>query len=348
MPLVSGNRQRALVACALVVFAGIPFALGKYFELSFPDPFDSGSYVYSAQHVLSGARVGYEEKPSAQAGTLLVNMLGVTISGFNETGSKILQGLFQAAAFTFLFITIRRLYGSLAAVISVVVASVYLSAPVIAKFGNVKEQFMIALMIMGICSFVWYHLSRKWWWALLTGALLIGGPMFKQTGVSAIAAVGLFTLAQPILHRYGWKKVGVDILLLVAGAAILLTPIAMWYISMDTPLYYWPYSFAFGPVLKVAGVDLEKATVSPEAQEPVAQTQKVEPADDSLILKLLPGYVSDSWRPARSGGAERGVSSGAAILWRADSAHCPGRRRGFRKARGLPARQTRQIRVAAG
>ena len=54
MPLVSGTRQRALVACALVVFAGIPFALGKYFELSFPDPFDSGSYVYSAQHVLSG------------------------------------------------------------------------------------------------------------------------------------------------------------------------------------------------------------------------------------------------------------------------------------------------------
>ena len=147
--------------CALVVFAGIPFALGKYFELKFPDPFDSGSYVYSAQHVLSGARVGYEEKPSAQAGTLLVNMLGVTLSGFNETGSKVLQGLFQAAAFAFLFVTIRRLYGSLAAVISVVVASVYLSAPVIAKFGNVKEQFMIALMIMGICCFVWYHLERK-------------------------------------------------------------------------------------------------------------------------------------------------------------------------------------------
>ena len=140
------------MAIALVVFAGIPFVLGKYFELKYPDPFDSGSYVYSAQHVLSGARVGYEEKPSAQAGTLLVNMLGVTLSGFNETGSKILQGLFQAAALIFMFVTIRRLYGSLAAVISVIVASVYLSAPVIAKFGNVKEQFMIALMIMGICS----------------------------------------------------------------------------------------------------------------------------------------------------------------------------------------------------
>ncbi len=90
---------------SLVVFAGIPFALGKYFELKCPDPFDSGSYVYSAQHVLSGARIGYEEKPSAQAGTLLVNMLGVKLTGFNETGSKLLQGLFQAAALTLMFFT---------------------------------------------------------------------------------------------------------------------------------------------------------------------------------------------------------------------------------------------------
>jgi 4-amino-4-deoxy-L-arabinose transferase-like glycosyltransferase len=285
------------VACALAVFAGIPFLLGKYFELKYPDPFDSGSYVYSAHHVLSGARIGYDEKPSAQAGTLLVNMLGVSISGFNETGSKVLQGIFQAAAFAFLFVTIRRLYGNLAAVISVIVASVYLSAPLIAKFGNVKEQFMIALMIMGTCSFVLYHLSGKWWWALLTGGLLIGGPMFKQTGVSAIAAVGLFTLAQPILHRYAWKKVGVDILLMIAGAAIVLTPICGWYASMRTPLHYWPYSFAFGPVFKLVGVDLERQAVNSQPEAPAAQDeQKVEASKDSLILRLLPGYVRDSWK----------------------------------------------------
>ena len=191
--------------------------------------------MYSAKHVLSGARIGYDEKPSAQAGTLLVNMLGVKLSGFNETGSKVLQGLFQAAAFTFLFITIRRLYGTLAAVMSVTVASIYLSAPLIAKFGNVKEQFMIALMIMGICCFVWYQLTGNWWWALLTGTLLIWGPMFKQTGMSAIGAVGLFILIQPSCITCGWKKAGKDVVLLVAGACITLTPICAWYVSMDTP-----------------------------------------------------------------------------------------------------------------
>jgi hypothetical protein len=291
------NPQWPLVVLFVVVFAGIPFALGKYFEFKCPDPFDSGSYVYSAQHVLSGARIGYDEKPSAQAGTLLVNMLGVKLTGFNEIGSKLLQGLFQAAALTLVFFTIRRLYGTLAAVISVTVASVYLSAPVIAKFGNVKEQFMIALMIMGICCFVWYRLTGGWWWALLSGALLVGGPMFKQTGVSAIAAVGLFILVQPFLHHEAWKKAGKDIVLLVAGAIITMTPICAWYASMNTPLYYWPYSFALGPVFKLAGADLKYVADTGEApQEQTLQAKEAPKTNDSLILRFLPGYVSDSWR----------------------------------------------------
>ncbi len=148
-PWLSDSRRRALVAIALVVFAGIPFLLGKYFELKQPDPFDSGSYVYSAQHVLSGARVGYEEKPSAQAGTLLVNMLGVTLTGYQRDRLQDPPGTLPGRGVRLSVRHDSRLYGSLAAVISVTVASVYLSAPVIAKFGNVKEQFMIALMIMG-------------------------------------------------------------------------------------------------------------------------------------------------------------------------------------------------------
>jgi 4-amino-4-deoxy-L-arabinose transferase-like glycosyltransferase len=309
----SNRNPQFFVVLALLIFAGIPFALGKYFELKCPDPFDSGSYVYSAEHVLSGARIGYEEKPSAQAGTLLVNMLGVELTGFNETGSKMLQGFFQAVALALMFLTVRRLYGTLAAVVSVTVASVYLSAPVIAKYGNVKEQFMIALMILGICSFVWYRLTGKWWWALLAGMLLVSGPLFKQTGISAIAAVGLFVLAGPILYHYAWRTVGKDILLLVAGAAVTLTPICAWYASMRTPLYYWPYSFALGPVLKLAGADLKYVADTGQPQEPPAQVEEedksrvegVPPANrgleagaqkDSLILRLLPGYVRDSWK----------------------------------------------------
>ena len=296
----SSNPQPAIrvpqylwVALAVAVLAGIPFLLGKYFEFKCPDPYDSGCYVYSAQHVLSGARIGYEEKPSAQAGTLLMNMLGVRLSGFNEAGSKVLQGLFQVAAFTFLFITIRRLYGTLAAVLSVTVASIFLSAPLIAKFGNVKEQFMIAFMIAGICCFVYYQLSGRWWWAVLSGALLIWGPMFKQTGMSAIGAVGIFVLAQPILHHSGWRKVGKDFLLLVAGTAITMTPIAIWYSSMGTPLHYWPYSFIFEPAAAIFAPDkAQSADPEQQAQKPAAVDEQ---KPRGFILSVLPGYVSNSW-----------------------------------------------------
>jgi hypothetical protein len=293
--LVGDPRKRQMLTFAAVaVLAGVPFLLGKYFEFNSPGAFDSGSYVYSARHVLSGARVGYEEKPSAQAGTLLFNMLGVALFGFSETGSEVLQMLLQTAALVVMFITVRRLYGSLAAVISTTVASVYLSAPLIAKFGNVKEQFMIAFMVLGICCFVYYNLSGKWWWAVLTGALLIWGPMFKQTGLSAIAATGLFVILQPVLHRTNWKRAGTGVLLLVAGAAITMTPICIWYASMGTPLHYWPYSFIVKPAVSVftSGGETLDTNAPTSTEETAASEDKPRSA---LLLRLMPGYVRDSW-----------------------------------------------------
>ncbi len=288
-----GGRKTFLWVLGLVlVLAGIPFALGKYFEFNSPGAFDSGSYVYSAEHILTGARIGFDEKPSAQAGTLLFNMLGVWLLGFREVGPKLLQTLVQAAALVLMFFTVRRLYGLMAAILSVTIASVYLSAPLIAKFGNVKEQFMIAFMIMGVCCFVFYRLKGKWWWAVLSGAALVWGPMFKQTGLSAIAATGLFVVAQPILHRTGWKAAGRDLLLLVAGALAVLMPICVWYASMDTPLHYWPYSFVIEPVVSLFSNGEAPAATSVPAAEPSAEVEK---PHRSLILRLLPGYVSDSW-----------------------------------------------------
>lgn len=294
-------KKPLLVFGLVLVLAGIPFALGKYFEFNSPGAFDSGSYVYSAQHILSGARIGYDEKPSAQAGTLLFNILGVRLCGFREVGAEILQMLVQALALIVMFVTLRRLYGVLAGIVGVTVTSVYLSAPLIAKFGNVKEQFMIAFMIIGICGFVFYRLKGKGWWAVLAGAALIWGPMFKQTGLSAIAATGLFVLAQPILHHTGWKAAGKDLLLLTAGAVAVLAPIGLWYASMDTPLHYWPYSFILEPALSVFAADEPAMAPSQPAptEAPAAESPKVE---RSVVLKLLPGYVSDSWEALQPAG----------------------------------------------
>ena len=72
---VSGGLIVSIIL--VLILAGIPFGLGKYIELNSPGPFDSGAYVYSARHLLEGARMGVDEFPSARPGTLMMNIIGV-------------------------------------------------------------------------------------------------------------------------------------------------------------------------------------------------------------------------------------------------------------------------------
>jgi hypothetical protein len=200
----------------IAILAAIPFGFGKYFEFNSPCPFDAGAYVYSATHILNGAEIGVEEKPSAQLGTLLVNMAGVLLFGdFSEIGPKFMQMLLQAGALALMFSAMRKLFGTLAAAVGVIMASVYLSSPLIAKFGNVKDQYMIAFMVMGISCLVLHQLGGKWWWAVLAGAFVSWAPLFKATGTTAIGAMGLFVVLQPVLRNRTWKQTGLDILLLL-------------------------------------------------------------------------------------------------------------------------------------
>ena len=233
-----------LAFVVIAILAIIPFSLGKYFEFNQPDPFDGGAYAYSAWHILNGAKIGVDEKPSAQLGTLLANIIGVWLTGPNETGAKLIQMLLQASALLLMFIAMRKLFSTFAAGVGVVVASVYLSAPLISKYGNVKEQYMIAFMVMGISCLVLYQLSNKWWQAILAGAFLAWAPLFKQTGVSAIAATGLFVILQPLLKNRTWKQLGLDVLLLWAGAIAAIAPFYIWILGwgVQTAL---PYSFVW-------------------------------------------------------------------------------------------------------
>jgi len=234
---------------ATVILAGIPFIAGKYIELNSPDPFDSASNVYSANRVLQGAKIGIDENPSAASGTLIVNMLGVKLFGFSEFGPKMLQAFMQAVAFVLMFYTMRKLYGTLSASIGVIIASAYLSAPLIAKFGNVKEQFMIACMIVGICCYVLRQLEGKWYFAVLAGVALGWAPMFKETGISANLAAGLFVLIQPVFGRRNVRLTIIDIGLLAAGFLLGVGPVWIWLLGNDAS-HYLPYRFVWNVFVK--------------------------------------------------------------------------------------------------
>jgi hypothetical protein len=239
--------------------------------------------------------IGVDEKPSAQLGTLLVNMLGVRLFGFSETGPKLIQGILQAAALVLMFIALRKLFGTLPAAVSVIVASIYLSAPLAAKFGNVKEQYMIAFMVMAISCFVLRQLGGRWWWGVLAGAFVIWAPLFKQTGASAMAAIGLFVLVQPVFKHRSWKQTASDIGLLAAGAVIAIAPACIWLQAYHNGRML-PYAFVWKPIIS-------SLTSSPEEPEPNPAESD---ADDGavqntstkqgLLMKLLPAYVRDSWQ----------------------------------------------------
>ena len=246
-PVSSPDRKNynRLISCVVItVLAAVPFSLGKYFEFNSPDAFDGGAYVYSAKHILDGAEIGVEEKPSAKLGTLTVNMLGVWLFGFRDTGPEIVQTVIQLAALALMFVAMTKMYGRMSAGVGVIVASTFLSAPFIAKFGNVKEQFMIAFMVMGMSFFVIRQLGGKWWWALLAGGFVSWAPLFKETGTTAIGAIGLFVIAQPIFKHRTWKQTGIDILLLFAGAIAAISPFYIWILGWNVQMAL-PYQFVW-------------------------------------------------------------------------------------------------------
>ncbi|MHC4618678.1 MAG: ArnT family glycosyltransferase [Planctomycetota bacterium] len=267
------SRKEIAALLIIAILAAIPFSMGKYFELNFPDPYDSGGFAYSAAHILAGARIGIDERPSAELGTLLVNMFGVRLFGFSETGPKLMQMLFQAGALVLMFAAMRKLFGILAAAVGVVIASTYLSAPLIAKFGNVKEQYMIACMVMGVSCLVLRQLDGKWWWAVLAGAFVSWAPLFKPTGTSAIGAMGLFVLAQPFFKHRTWKQTGIDILLLLAGVVAAIGPLYVWIIGWDVQTTL-PYSFAWRTLGKMLPAKAA-ADASAPAPDYVAGSRKL-------------------------------------------------------------------------
>ncbi|MCP4711071.1 MAG: hypothetical protein GY869_20825 [Planctomycetes bacterium] len=278
----SGRGGRWLILLLILSGAAIPFGYGKYFEFNTPDPFDSSGFVYSAHRVLDGAMIGFHEKPSAQIGTLWVNMLGVWLFGYSEYGPKLLQGVLQGAALLLMFFVMVRLFGRLAAGVGVMVASLYLSAPFIAKFGNVKEQYMIASSVLAICCVVYQQLGRdggwlfrkltgllvkkwprlggrwqegSWLWGIGAGVCLIWAPMFKQTGLAALGAVGLFLVLQPLWRNRGWKQGGVDILLVWLGIFIGLAPVHFWRKAEFVQGMEMPHEFVWRTLKSVAVLD---------------------------------------------------------------------------------------------
>lgn len=226
-----GKAKEVIIICMGLILAAIPFCYGKYFEFKLNDPFDSALNVYSAKSIIDGQKLGPEVKASARPATLLVNIIGVAIFGYSEFGPKLIQTLMQLAALAMMFYTLRKIYGSVPALVSLILASFYLSCPPFAKYGNVKEQFMIACMIISISAVVLSRTGSSWWWLVISGAFAINTYYFKPTGVSVIIATVVYFLAGFVCRRRGLFRTVSDFCGFIFGMAAGLIPIVILYAS---------------------------------------------------------------------------------------------------------------------
>jgi len=166
-----------------------------------------------------------------------------------------------------------------------------------AKYGNVKEQHMIAFMVLGVSCFVLYQLGGRCWYAILAGAFLSWAPLFKETGISAIGAVGLFVIVQPLLKHRSWEKTGADILLLMSGAALIISPICLWLAAVKAPINYFPYySFVGRPIAKSLQSSQDQSEQEMAEPNTDDSTLRNAPARQGLLMKFMPSYVRDSWQ----------------------------------------------------
>jgi 4-amino-4-deoxy-L-arabinose transferase-like glycosyltransferase len=223
------NGKQVVIIIAATAIAAIPFCCGKYFEFGSKGPFDGSLNVYAAKALVNGQKIGVDISPSARPATLLLNVIGVALFGFSELGPKLIQMLMQLAALLLMFYALRKVYGLPGAAVALILAAFYLSCPPYAKYGNVKEQFMIACAITAVCGVMLHHLGGARWWLLVSGAAAVNAFFFKQTGASVIIAVGIYVSAQPILRNRKWRRLGSDVLLLLAGGIVGLLPLIIFY-----------------------------------------------------------------------------------------------------------------------
>ncbi|GAI57673.1 unnamed protein product, partial [marine sediment metagenome] len=92
---------------------------------------------------------------------------------------------------------------------------------------------------------------------------------------------------------------GTDILLLSAGAALIISPICLWLAAQKAPINYFPYySFVGRPLAKSlqgSQDNSEHKTAEPNTDANDSAVQNA-PAEQGLLMKFMPAYVRDSWQ----------------------------------------------------
>jgi hypothetical protein len=191
---------------------------------------DHYQLIHLGQCILNGGTLYVDCWENKPPGIAWLNALALAVAGGNPIGAWIAPALVAWAALAWVAGAVRRVFGRLAALGTLLVAGVLMSLRVHDAPSINPDFYCAALGLAAVASFVVAlntRIGRRHGvWGLAAGLLWAGAACFKQTGpigLAAMTAVGLIVgLTDPANRRAWFRAVGWGWLGLALGIAAVV------------------------------------------------------------------------------------------------------------------------------
>jgi 4-amino-4-deoxy-L-arabinose transferase-like glycosyltransferase len=222
-------------------------AVARVHFLPFPLDRDEGEYAYAAQLILQGIPPYVEVYSMKMPGMYAVYALILAVLGQSATAIHFGLLLVNALTTILLFALAKKLYDSLAAVVtSASFAVLSLSQTLVGASAN-AEHFVILPVVAGVLLLLRATVTDRVW-PLFTSGLLFGvGFVLKQHGAAFIALAGLYVVLHElrqkplsltqVFRRCLWFGVG-------AVTPFAATCLLFFALGVFDQFWFWTFTYA--------------------------------------------------------------------------------------------------------
>jgi 4-amino-4-deoxy-L-arabinose transferase-like glycosyltransferase len=257
----TGTRKEIAVSVLWIALLG---ALTFLFNLNWNPRItglkpDSSLFAYGGQMVTEGKllyRDFWDHKPPAvfYLDALAIRLMGTSLWAF-WWGNVVWVALSSTA----LFLVLRKITGTLSAMLSSGVFLAALMYPTIFSGGNLTEMYATLPLILIIGSAFLYFRSGHWGWAFAVGFLTAAAFLFKQTCIALGIGAALAILVVHFRTRQ-YRKGLIHLAWLAAGALLPLGAVALVWVHEGAFGDLWDAVFAFN--VNYVGSGISSATFS--------------------------------------------------------------------------------------
>jgi len=223
----------ALVCGALAVL--MVLAVSQFIAHARVDEIDVWLFAHYGRRLIDGATLYVDIWDNKPPGIFWINALGLWLGGGSIVGVWVIEGVAVASTAVLLYVTTRRMYGSLPAIACTLPAVLFLNIHTYHVGCNRPSTFFV---LTELACFYFYlrgvaggrNRFVLLWTAGACGAL---GLAFKQSAVAATMAVGLHTVYLGIWGDVSGREAAGRVAALVAGwlCVVVVVVAGLWLTS---------------------------------------------------------------------------------------------------------------------